>query len=55
MIYNITYSEYMEYEEDIEAMSIEEAKRKFEEAVSSGEVEPTTARIMEYQVDPEII
>ena len=55
MIYNITYSEYLEYEEDIEAISIDEAKKKFEEEVSLGQLEPTTARIMEYQVDPEII
>ena len=54
MIYTITYSEYMEFEESIEAISIEEAKKKFEEAVSKGECEPVTARVMEYVVDPEI-
>ena len=55
MIYSIVYSEYMEYEEDIEAVNIQEAKKKFEEAVSCGQLEPTTARVMEYQVDPEIV
>lgn len=55
MIYNINYSEYMEFEEEIEAVNIEEAKRKFEEAVKNGECEPITARVMEYVVDPEIM
>ena len=52
MIFNISYSEYMEYEEDIEAVNIEEAKKKFEQAVSDGQLEPMTARIIEYVVDP---
>lgn len=55
MIYKIQYSEYMEYDEDVEATSIEEAKRKFEAMVAAGEVEPITARVMEYVVDPEVI
>jgi hypothetical protein len=54
MTYNIIYAEYMEYDEDIEAVSIEEAKRKFEDAVSSGEIEPVQARVMEYQVEPNV-
>lgn len=55
MTYTITYCEYLEYEEDVEAATIEEAKRKFEDMVSSGGVEPVTARILDYQVDPLII
>jgi hypothetical protein len=55
MIYTISYSEYMEYEETIEATTIEEAKRKFEDVVSNGGVVPVTARILEYQVDPIVI
>jgi hypothetical protein len=44
----------MEYEEDIEAVSIEEAKRQFETAVQNGEIEPTTAKVMEYKVEPNV-
>ena len=51
-MFNIIYSEYMEYEEDVEAINIEEAKKQFEQAVSDGQVEPMTARIIEYVVDP---
>jgi hypothetical protein len=44
----------MEYEEDIEAVSIDEAKKQFEAAVSEGQVEPTEARIIEYTVEPNV-
>lgn len=54
MIYSIVYSEYMEFEEDIEAMSIQEAKDKFEEAVKTGGIEPVAARVMDYEVTPVI-
>lgn len=53
-LFNIVYSEYMEYEDDIEAVTIAEAKRKFEEAVKAGQIEPVTARVMEYEVTPDV-
>ena len=52
MEYTIIYSEYMEYEEEIEAPNIDEAKRKFEEQVQAGSIEPTAARVTEYKVEP---
>ena len=42
MNYTILYSEYMEYE----------AKKKFEEQVQAGQIEPTAARVTEYKVEP---
>ena len=53
--FTINYSEYLEYEEEVEATTIEEAKKQFELAVEDGQVEPTTAKILEYKVMPDII
>ena len=52
MNYTVIYSEYMEYEEEIEASSIAEAKQKFEEIVQAGSCEPTAARVTVYKVEP---
>lgn len=52
MLFKIIYSEYMEYEEQFEATTIEEAKRQFEEAVQDGQAEPTSAQVCEYKVEP---
>jgi hypothetical protein len=54
MTYTIIYSEYMEYEEDIEAVNIEEAKSKFESSVTNGEIEPIEAKVMQYKVEPNV-
>ena len=50
MMYKVLYAEYMEYEEDVEASSEQEAKVQFERAVQDGQIEPTEARVMEYKV-----
>ena len=50
MNYKIIYVEYMEYEEDVEATSEEEARKQFQQAVEDGQVEPIEARIVEYKV-----
>jgi len=52
--FTIHYSEYLEYEEDVEASTIDEAKKQFELAVDDGQVEPVTAKILEYKVVPDI-
>lgn len=53
-MFNVNYIEYMEYEEEIEATNIDEAKRQFEIAVEMGQVEPIEARVLEYKVMPKI-
>ena len=54
MLYKIIYAEYMEYEEDVEASTPEEAKRQFEQAVEDGQVEPLEARIIQYKVEAKV-
>jgi len=50
--FKIMYTEYLEYDEDVEASSEAEAKKQFESAVEDGQVEPVEARIVEYKVQP---
>jgi hypothetical protein len=52
MLFKIIYSEYMEYEEEVEATTIDEAKKKLEEEVTDGQAEPTSAQVCEYKVEP---
>ena len=52
--FTINYSEYLEYEEEVEAVTIDVAKRQFELAVEDGQVEPVTAKIIEYKVVPDV-
>ena len=52
MQFKIIYSEYMEYEEEVEAETVDEAKREFEEQVTEGHAEPTSAQVCEYKVVP---
>lgn len=50
-MFTINYSEFMSYQEDIEAINVEEARTKFEQAVENGQFEPVEAKIINYDID----